>query len=117
MCVKLLKDSHQLLEYDCNEPLMDQMSGVSDVFVDYKPNDRGVESFLQEMQHCAKTGQNPNVKVHVEYNSLLNGYKTKKKLIRAMNDINLNEVIKLMALMQCSIDKSLEELAASCINR
>ena len=116
MCVKFLKDD-QLISYDCSKPLMDQVSGVSEVVVEYKPKDKSVEAFLKEMQHCAKYGLNPNVKVKVEYGEMLNGYKTKKQLIGAMNDITLNEIVKLLALMQRSIDKSLEELSATCANR
>lgn len=116
MCVKFLKDD-QFITYDCSKPLMDQVSGVSEVLVEYQPNDKYVENFLKEMQRCAQYGLNPNVKVRVEYGEMLNGYKTKKQLVRAMNDITLNEIVKLLALMQSSIDKSLEELSAACANR
>lgn len=116
MCVKLLKDD-QLIEYDCEKPLTEQVSGVSEVLVNYQPNDKEVKKFLSEMQKCAQYGTKINVKVRVEYNGLLDGYKTKKQLVKAMNDITLNEVVKLLALMQRSIDKSLEELSESCANR
>jgi hypothetical protein len=116
MCVKLLKDS-QLIEYDCSKPLAEQVKGCSEVLVNYQPNDREVSTFLAEMQQCAKTGVNPNIKVRVEYNDMINGYKTKKQFVKAMNDITLNEVVKLLALMQRSIDRSLEELSETCSNR
>jgi hypothetical protein len=116
MCVKLIKDD-QLIEYDCNKPLMDQVYGVSEVVVNYKPKDKAVESFLKEMQRCVQYGVNPSVKVRVEYNDFLKGYQTKKQIVKAMNDITLNEIIKLVALMQRSIDKSLEEIATACANR
>jgi hypothetical protein len=116
MCVKLLKDD-QILEYDCERPLTEQVNGVREVLVNYQPNDKEVKSFLSEMQKCAKNGTNPNVKVRVEYNSLIDGYKTKKQFVKAMNDITLNEIIKLIALMQRSIDKSLEEIANTMANR
>lgn len=113
MCVKLLKHD-QLIEYDCNRPLMDQMRGCTEVVVNYQPKDRNVEAFLLEMEKCAKTGQNPNVKIKVEYNSMLDGYKTKKQIVRAMNDITLNEIVKLLAIMQHSMDKTLQEIAEAC---
>ena len=116
MCVKLLKDD-QIIEYDCEKPLTEQVSGVSEILVNYQPNDREVKKFLSEMQRCAQTGTNPNVKVRVEYNGMLDGYKTKKQFVKAMNDITLNEIIKLIALMQRSIDKSLEEIATTMVNR
>jgi len=116
MCVKFLKDD-QFIEYDCSKPLMDQVCGIKEVLVEYQPKDKSVDAFLKEMQKCAQYGLNPNVKVRVEYGEMLNGYKTKKQLIGAMNDITINEIVKLLALMQRSIDKSLEELSAACANR
>jgi len=116
MCVKLLKDS-QLIEYDCGKSLVDQVNGCQEVVVNYQPNDKEVEKFLSEMQTCVKNGVNPNVKVRVEYNNFLHGYKTKKQFTKAIHDINLNELVKLLTLTQHSIDKSLEELAETCANR
>jgi hypothetical protein len=116
MCVKLIKGD-QLINYDSNRPLMEQVYDVKEVVVQYKPKDKSVETFLQEMQKCVKYGVNPGIKVKVEYNDFLKGYKTKKQIIKAMNDITLNEIIKLVALMQHGIDKTLEEIAASCANR
>jgi hypothetical protein len=116
MCVKLVKNNIEV-EYNCDKPLMDQVYGVSEIVVNYRTNDKEIKTFLKEMQKCVSTGVNPKVKVRVEYNDFLNGYKTKKKIAKAMNDIALNEVIKLVALMQHSIDKSLEELSLTCLNR
>lgn len=113
MCVKLLK-AEKFIEYDYNTPLIDQINGCKEVLVKYQPNDKEVEKFLLEMQKFAKTGFNPNIKIKVEYNDFLHGYKTKKQLTKAMNDISLNEVIKLVTLMQRSIDRTLEEIAQSC---
>lgn len=113
MCVKLLKDD-QLIEYDCEIPLMDQVSGCSEVLVNYRPNDKEVKRFLLEMQKCAQTGVNPNIKVRVEYNEFLDGYKTKKRLVKAMNDIELNRIISLLALSQKSADEKLQNLIEMC---
>lgn len=116
MCVKLLKDE-QWIEYDCDKPLVDQIVKCSEILVNYKPKDQEVEKFLTEMQKSAKNGLDLDVKIKVEYNDFLDGYKTKKQLIGAINDITVNQIIKLLVLTQRSIDKSLEELSVTCSNR
>lgn len=116
MCVKLIKNNEEH-EYDCNKTLQEQAIGCTEILVNYQPNDKEIEKFLQEMQYCVKSGYNPDIAVKVEYGDFLMGYKTNKEIVRALNDIQVNEIIKLIALSQHGTDKKLEEISMMCANR
>ncbi len=111
MCVKLIRNEKSC-DYDCEKTLMAQMPGCTEIQVQYRPNDESIEKFLKDIQDCAKFGLSidPKVKISVEYGNFLSGYKTKKQIAKAISDISLNEVIKLMTLMQRGVDKKLEEI-------
>jgi hypothetical protein len=116
MCVKLCKND-ETYEYDFSKPLLNQIDGCTDILIKYEPDDENIRHFLQEIQHCAKIGVNPNVKIRVEYSNFLMGFKTKNEIKTALNDINLNEVIKLLVLMQRDTDQKLAEMSNICANR
>jgi hypothetical protein len=116
MCVKIIKNNI-ILEYDLDKDFAEQMQGSTQVVVNYRPQDEEIEHFLHEMQMCAATGMDPKLNIKIHYNDFLDGYKTKKKLKKALNDIDVNELVKLMVLSQVSADNKLEELSAMCLNR
>lgn len=110
MCVKLVSAS-DVREYDVDRPLEEQIKDCERIVVNYQPFDTQVDRLLQEMQRFALTGISTNVKIQVIHNDNLLGYKTKKKLQKASNDITLNEIIKLMVLSHAALDKKLEEIS------
>lgn len=116
MCVKLIKDSIPM-SYDPSSPLKDQIDASTIVLVNYQPNDEEICSFLKDVQHCASTGQHLDLNLKVDYGYYLDGFKVKKQLKKALSDISLNEIIKLMALSQSETDRKLSELSSMCYNR
>lgn len=110
MCVKLVS-ANDVREYDVDRPLEDQIKDCERIVVNYQPFDTQVDRLLQEMQRFALTGISTNVPIQVIHNDNLLGYKAKKKLQKASNDITLNEIIKLMVLSHAALDKKLEEIS------
>lgn len=110
MCVKLVSAS-DVREYDVDRPLEEQIKDCERIVVNYQPFDTQVDRLLQEMQRFALTGISTNVKIQVIHNDNLLGYKTKKKLQKASNDIDINEIAKLLVLYHHIADKSLESIS------
>lgn len=113
MCIKLV-NAHQEIPYDVSKPLEDQLKGCEQIVVNYEPFDKSVDKFIQEVERFAKTGVDVKLSIKVIHSDNLIGYKTKKKLRQATNDITLNEIIKLMVLSQLETDRKLEDLAKEC---
>lgn len=110
MCVKIVTDSEEI-PYDCSRPLEDQIKGSEQIVVNYEPFDHSVDKLLAEVERFARTGVDARLSIKVIHNDHIFGFKVKQKLARATNDITLNEIIKLMVLTHCSIDRKLEDLA------
>lgn len=116
MCVRMVRDNIPC-SYDPQGDFLEQTKNCTEVLVQYAPGDSMIEKFLQEVQKCAKNGTALNFAVKVNYGDYLSGFKTKKEIKRALNDISLNEVVKLLALAQHGAEKTLEELSLMCLNR
>ena len=116
MCVKILRNEIEF-PFDCSLPLEIQVADATEVRVNYQPNDAEVEKFLQEVDRCSKSGSDLKMNLKIEYNNFLAGFKVKKQLRKALSDISVNEIIKLMVLSQVEADKKLQELSAMCLNR
>lgn len=113
MCVKIAKNN-QLINYDCNKNLIDQTKDSTEVIVNYTPNDKEIDKFLKDFAYCSKVGIDPKLNIKVHYGDYLNGFKVKKLVKNIMNDININEFIKLMTLTQLKLDRILEEISLLC---
>jgi hypothetical protein len=116
MCVVMVKNNIRC-SFDPQGDFMEQTKGCTEVVVHYKPEDKEIEKFLQEIKKCAQNGIRLDLSVKVDYDNYLSGFKTKKEIKAAMNDIRLNEVIGLLALSQHSTEKKLEEISSMCVNR
>lgn len=103
--------------FDPQGDFLEQTKNCTEVIVQYKPQDEEIKKFLQEVQKCAADGTSLTFDVVVDYGSYLSGFRTKKEIKRALNDISLNEIIKLMALAQHNAAKKLEEISEICSNR
>lgn len=114
MCVKIVTAQCEV-PYDVSRPLEDQVSGSGQIVVNYEPFDKSVEKLVSEVDRIIKTGVDTKLSIKVIHNDSIFGFKVKQKLKRATNDITLNEIIKLMVLTHCSIDRKLEDLA-NCIS-
>lgn len=113
MCIKIIKDNVEF-SYNIHKPIAEQIQGASQVLVNYKPNDEEIECFLEDIQYAAAAGIDWKVSVKVNYGEFLDGYKLKKQVKKALSDIDMNEIIKLMVLSQHDTDKKLEELYSLC---
>lgn len=114
MCVKILRENQEV-SFDPDKEFMPQVEGATKVVVNYKPKDREVASFIECMEQCVKLGIDPKVKLQVNYEDQIAGTKVKRKLKKALSDISINEVVKLVAMSQQSIDKKLEEISEMCL--
>lgn len=110
MCVKIVQ-AHCEIPYDTSRPLEDQLQGCEQIIVNYEPFDKAVDHLLAEVQRIVSTGIDAKLSIKVIHNDHIFGFKVKQQLARARNDITLNEIIKLMVLSHCSIDRKLEDLA------
>lgn len=110
MCVKLVKDNISQ-SFDPSGDFLEQTKNCTEVIVQYQPDDEEIKKFLQEMQKCAKNGTSLEFDVSVNYGDYLSGFRTKKEIRRALSDISLNEIIKLMTLSQHNAAKKLEEIS------
>jgi len=114
MCVKILKNNTEV-SFDPEKEFMPQVNGAEKVVVNYQPKDKEVMGFIKCMEQCVKLGVNPNIKLQVNYDNQIEGARAKRKLKKALNDINLNEIVKLMVFAQNSVDKKLEEISSLCL--
>ena len=114
MCVKILRNNEEV-SFDPDKEFMPQVLGSDRVVVNYKPKDKEVAVFIDCMEQCAKLGINPKLTIHVNYEDQIGGTKTKRKIKKALSDININEVVKLVAMSQQSTDKKLEEISSLCL--
>lgn len=110
MCIKIV-NAHCEVPYDASKPLEDQIQGFEQIVVNYDPSDRAMDQLLAEVQRMARTGLEANLSIKVIHNNHIFGFRLKQQIARAKHDINLNEIIKLMVLAHCSIDRKLENLA------
>lgn len=110
MCIKIVND-YEEISYDTSRPLEDQLKGSEQIIVNYEPFDKSVDHFLAEVDRIAKHGIVAKLDIKVIHNDHVFGFKVRQQLKKATNDITLNEIIKLMVLSHCSIDRKLEDLA------
>lgn len=110
MCIKII-NAHQEIPYDTSKPLEDQLNGSDQIVINYEPFDNKIDKFLAEVERVVKTGIDTKLVIKVTHNDSVFGFKVKQQLKRATNDIALNEIIKLMVLSHCNIDRKLEDLA------
>lgn len=113
MCVRMVRDNIPC-SYDPQGDFLEQAKNCSEVIVEYLPGDVMLETFLKHVQECVKNGTCLPFTVKVNYGSYLSGFQTKKQIAQAMNDINLNEVIKLLALTHRNTDQKLAEISDIC---
>jgi hypothetical protein len=116
MCIKLTKNN-ETYEYDLGKTFQEQIEGCTEAFIKYEPNDESIGQFLQGMYACAKNGKNPHLKIKIECDNFLAAYKVKRDLNGALNDIDLNEIAKLLVLSQHNAEQKLEEISLICTNR
>lgn len=109
MCIKII-NAQEEVPYDTNRPLEEQITGSEQIVVNYEPFDKSVDQFLAEVDRIAKHGIDAKLSIKVIHNDHIFGFKVKQKLKQATNDITLNEIIKLMVLSHCAVDKKLEDL-------
>lgn len=110
MCVKIVKEDIEV-SYNPGMPLEEQILGSNEVRINYKPFDRSIDRFLEEMQRFAQYGIATNLTIKVIHNDNISGFKIKQSLKKAINDITLNEIIKVMVLSHTEMDQKLSELA------
>lgn len=116
MCIKIFKNGVET-PYDMQKPIEPQVADSTEISIDYEPNCDEISIFLKDVERCVDTGSNLNLNLKIKYGNFLMGYKLKKQMKKAVNDISLNEIIKLLVLSQHSADRKLEELANICSNR
>lgn len=111
MCVKIIREEGELI-YNPARPLEEQIKGSQEVVVNYVPFDKSIDRFLEEMQKFAKYGVQSSLSIRVMHNNHLAGFRMKKSIEKALNDITLNEIIKVMVISHVEVDQKLQELAS-----
>lgn len=111
MCVKIIKNECEI-EYNPSRPLEEQIKGSTEVIVNYQPSDKSINDFLAEVQRYSKVGISAELNIKVIHNNDISGFKLRKQLKKALNDIKLNEIIKIMVISHTEMDDKLGELAS-----
>lgn len=100
-----------------NQPLEEQLRGSKQVIVNYEPKDPAIDKFLDEMERMCKKGVSASVNITFNHNNHLSGAKSKKKANTLAEDLDINEVIKLITKAQAETDKKLEEISKCCFDK
>lgn len=116
MCIRIIKPGEEF-QYDSTKSLEEQLCGSQHVVINYEPKNNDIDRFSDELEKLCKRGTSINVSVDVVHNNHIKGAKAKKRVGRLMNDLNLNEAVKLLVTLQSKVDRKLEELADFCHKR
>jgi hypothetical protein len=100
-----------------NKPLEDQLDHANRIVIDYHPDDSSIEKFVDEVERICKSGISCNMNIEVSTNNILNGQRVKRKTKELEFDLKMNDLIKLMAMVQSHTDKRLEEMSELCLRR
>ena len=115
MCIKIIRAEDEI-KYDINRSLEEQIVGSKQITIDYEPNDPSLGKFLCEIERFCKTGIGRTFNIKVKHNNNVMGAKVKSKMKEFANTLDVNELIKSLALSYSEADKKLEELAIICTN-
>jgi len=113
MCIKIFK-SDQPISYDMSRPLEEQIQGSKKIVVDYDPKDESVDKFLDEVERLCKHGISASLNIKFNHNNNLSGARIRKQLDQLSEDLDVNELIKMLSLTYADVDKKLEELHKYC---
>jgi hypothetical protein len=116
MCVKIVRLKKET-EYDQNSPIEEQIRGSKKIVINYKPEDPSLGHFLQEIEKLCKNGVTANLTIEVNHQNYLNGKKVQKRVSELSMDMDLNNVIKLLATSQHEMDRRLGEMSELCLKR
>lgn len=116
MCITIFK-SQEEVPYNMNEPLEGQVRGSKKIVIDYEPKDPSIDHFLDEVERLCKNGISANLNIKFNHNNSLNGAKLRKQMDRLTKDLDINELIKIMATTHAETDKKLEEIANHCMGK
>ena len=116
MCIKIVKTKEEI-PYDARKPLEDQLKGSKQIVINYEPKDPAIDKFLDEIERLCKNGISAKMNIQFNHNNHLSGAKAKRQAISINKELEVNEVIKMITLIQHSTDKKLEEMIDMCLKR
>lgn len=109
MCIKIVRTKEEV-KYDSSMPLEEQIRGSKQIVINYEPNDTSVGVFLGEINRLCKSGISANLNIKVINNNFIAGAMVKKQVNEVAEDLEINDLIKLMVTSHSETDKKLEEL-------
>lgn len=113
MCIKIVRLKEEV-SYDVNTPLEEQLRGSKQVVINYEPKDPSIDKFLDEIERLCKNGISAKLNIHFNHNNNLSGVRIRNEMLKLSKGLDLNEVIKIMTMIQVEADKKLEEIANYC---
>jgi hypothetical protein len=113
MCIKIVRSKEEV-SYDMSAPLEDQLRGSKQIIINYEPKDPSIDKFLDEMERLCKKGISASLNIKFNHNNSLAGARTKKQMGKLAEDLDINEVIKMITTAQAEADKKLEEMTKIC---
>jgi len=116
MCVKIVR-SHEEREFNPSEPLEQQVRGAKQVVINYKPNDAQLEAFMDQIDRIIKNGISCQMNIKVNSNNTLKGYQVERKIEKALQELDVNEAIRLLVTSHSETDKKLEVMEELCSKR
>lgn len=115
MSILIVKNEAEI-SYDADIPLEKQTSDCKEIVINYEPEDKDIPRFLSEVERLSKMGIVTKLNIKVNHNDHVFGFKVKRRINKATNDITLNEIIRLMVLLHVETDKKLEDMI-NCLSR
>ncbi len=113
MCIKIVRLKEEV-SYDMSVPLEEQLRGSKQVIINYEPKDPSIDRFLDEMERLCKKGISASVNIKFNHNNNLLGAKIRNKISKLSEDLDINELIKIITITQAETDKKLEEITKLC---
>lgn len=114
MCIKIVH-THDEFEFEPGKLLEQQVKGAKQIIIDYKPNDTRIEAFMDQMGRIVRTGVSCQMNIQVKSNNTLSGYRLGRQIDKAINNLELNEVVKSLVNSYSETDRKLQEIQEFCM--
>lgn len=113
MSVLIVKKKN-VVQYDQNKALEQQVRGCTKVLVNYQDRDPLVEHFLDQVERISSNGVNLNLDIQVNHGLNLVASKAKKMGSKLSRRLSVNDIINMMVDMHEHADKVLAECSGMC---
>jgi len=116
MCVKIIRSKEEV-EFNPQEPLEQQVRGAKQIVVNYDPEDKRIQSFMEQVERIVRTGVSCQMNICVKPNNTLAGLRVERQFEMFNEELKMNEVVKALVKSHHETDKRLMEMSEMCLGR